>query len=955
MKKNNTILKFFLLFLGIYCIILLISVAWKTELRLFNINDYFDEYEAQIYSVKGFDNSGNRYYSIEDDPNIIIYLKNPGDIAVNLVFDEDSAQSGSVYYSDTPYGFSEERVFLYEFKEGDNNITIDDVNASYVRLDITNQTGVGFAVNGVKVSSHLKGLLCNINPYYYIIIALLAAVLFSFVRQIEDEKKRINYFFWILLILSLYIIFGEFIIGEQYYMYEDIGSDTVNQYYPFYINEVLKIRTGEFSIWNWDYGLGASSISTNLWITDPFGIPVVLLGVVFGPGVVHLSLVWVQILKIITVYVLGKKYFSLLLKSNLAVNISAFVLALNGYLLLWGQHYFMGTALVFFVLLLWEIERNFHRQLWGKISFSILFTVALILLNSYYFGYMILISGGIYYLVRFFSVNKEKNVKIILTRLLACVASVLIGMMLSAVLLIPSIYSLLSNSDRVSGVGNGILSGLWQSFISSFDIWDIGVRLTRMLSNSITLDRSFINYYEDPELFVSGFLLFFIGFWLVSEWKKSRAENRLIIFWIKVVLVVLLVFSAATGFIMTGFAGVSYRYTYIAMPIFCFCIGYAFDKFEEKDDLGFWGIEVGSFLTIIAISFSFYYCSEESVSYLIYICILLLVGRFLLLLLLRAAREKRKVLVHVILLCVIISTVVDGYVTTNNRDVVTDDEYVLDWNVGLLNDTTEALKWIDENEDGFYRVDKQYVDWKMYGDSFIERYSGLTWYNSTQNKNIISFYKNIYNEAYDVFPSLFCFRNETELGLRAAEIADVEYVLTRNEISDTNYEKVKQFGNVSVYNNKNTDSIAKWFTNTISKTEFEMLEDEKKVEILSDSVVVDDERCMSYESSEADIGVFDLVSQTELKGHVDCTDDGILFLAIPDWEGWEIFDNGSLVDSINADYGFLGVNLGEGKHDIRISYHIPHLTTGIIISTTALLIIIAVLLFQTIRKRKNRG
>ena len=126
-------------------------------------------------------------------------------------------------------------------------------------------------------------------------------------RNFELNKdKTIEIVFWIILIISLIFIFKDFIIGKLYYMYIDAGSDTVHQYYPYYINEVLGIKNGILSIWNFNYGLGSSIFNMNAWTFDIFSILLVFAGVISGASKIQYLLVWMQILKIIIIYI--KKY-----------------------------------------------------------------------------------------------------------------------------------------------------------------------------------------------------------------------------------------------------------------------------------------------------------------------------------------------------------------------------------------------------------------------------------------------------------------------------------------------------------------------------------------------------------------------------------------------------------------------------------------------------------------------
>ncbi len=81
--------------------------------------------------------------------------------------------------------------------------------------------------------------------------------------------------------ITIAYVFHDFIWGEKLFLYTDIGSDTMQQYYPYYMNCVRRISEGSFSIWNWDYGLGTSLINNISQTLDPFGLFVILGGVVF--------------------------------------------------------------------------------------------------------------------------------------------------------------------------------------------------------------------------------------------------------------------------------------------------------------------------------------------------------------------------------------------------------------------------------------------------------------------------------------------------------------------------------------------------------------------------------------------------------------------------------------------------------------------------------------------------
>ena len=171
-----------------------------------------------------------------------------------------------------------------------------------------------------------------------------------------NKNETIELVFWIILIVSLIFIFKDFIIGKLYYMYRDSGSDTVDQYYPYYINEVLGIKNGIFSIWNFNYGLGASIFNMNAWTFDIFSILLVFAGVISGVSKVQYLLVWMQILKIIIIYIISKKYMAYFLKDKISICLASYLSAMNGYMFLWGQHYFLGTG--YFYIIFTRLDRR---------------------------------------------------------------------------------------------------------------------------------------------------------------------------------------------------------------------------------------------------------------------------------------------------------------------------------------------------------------------------------------------------------------------------------------------------------------------------------------------------------------------------------------------------------------------------------------------------------------------
>ena len=80
-------------------------------------------------------------------------------------------------------------------------------------------------------------------------------------------------------------------------------------------------------------------------------------------------------------------------------------------------------------------------------------------------------------------------------------------------------------------------------------------------------------------------------------------------------------------------------------------------------------------------------------------------------------------------------------------------------------------------------------------------------------------------------------------------------------------------------------------------------------------------------------------------------EDGYLFAAIPYSEGWQAYDNGKQIDVLNADVGFMALQLNAGEHDIQFRYKTPYFRAGLLISILSIIAFIA----DRIWKKKKKG
>lgn len=93
-------------------------------------------------------------------------------------------------------------------------------------------------------------------------------------------------------------------------------------------------------------------------------------------------------------------------------------------------------------------------------------------------------------------------------------------------------------------------------------------------------------------------------------------------------------------------------------------------------------------------------------------------------------------------------------------------------------------------------------------------------------------------------------------------------------------------------------------------------------------------------------------SNTKIEGEIDVGDGEIFMTSIPFDEGWSIYCDGEEVETMMLLDAFLGAELPEGKHEIRLLYHSPGLREGFLITLIGA-VLFAVLIYGESIGRKN--
>lgn len=310
---------------------------------------------------------------------------------------------------------------------------------------------------------------------------------------------------WVLYTLAFAVIaaisFGIFGVANRTLIW---NMDGITQHYPL-IREfhqlLMKFGLAGVTGWSWTFGLGADKLTTLAYyvLGDPFAyalalLPTRLLEVGYG---------WAIILRLyaagLAFLVLARRYA---FKPGSQL-VGAVTYAFTGYSLMVGVHHpFFLLPMIWLPLLFVGIDRILQGKGWGFLAA----VTGITILSNFYFAYILGLGSLIYAVIRYFSCRERGQLAVSwLVATARFLAAAVTGLMISGVLLLPSLLMMLKSTRTVSIFANG----LW--------LYPLNYYLT--LSNTILTTGNTLNYWA--VLGITGFGFLGCVYTLV-HWRQHR-------------------------------------------------------------------------------------------------------------------------------------------------------------------------------------------------------------------------------------------------------------------------------------------------------------------------------------------------------------------------------------------------------------------------------------------------
>lgn len=819
----------------------------------------------------------------------------------------------------------------------------------------------------------------------------------------QSPDVRALCFLFMLLSASCSFIFRDYLYGNDLMIFNDIGSDTWQQYIMNYTSIVNHLRDGSFSLWDFNNGLGINQFNFNLF--DPFLMLLYGVGVVLGPA--HM-LLYINVIQILKIMVAAFAFYWFLSQFSFSVPskmITSYAYALNGFLLVWGQHYQFGTVVIYFPLMLLFCEKFIQKKK-GKALFPVM--VFLCGIYSVYFTYMCLAATGLYLLFRILMLDGLTWKERIQRFLLGC-AEMIMGVGMSLVVFLPMAEVLLNVSSRLESDGTGLLDFLRQCFTPYSRKFYLSM-LKRMFSSNLQNgyglakgpQQYVMNYYEDPVLFCSTLAVFLNVQFLAVLRKADMTKRAKRVLYGVAALILVGTALPVGGTVFNYFTLPTQRYTFVLMTVFLLLMAWMWDYMRKGGKLNLVLI-----LAVTALMGWAYWCGYEQAGFQEYrtnILILTVTGILtavcLTLLCFLKDTQIRNVILGVMGVVLVVNVVSEGGTNYQNRvtmkktdvpaevmvqetqryeEMRTSDDKEIKYRAEIEKpqdffremyrvDLADCLNYLKENDPTFYRVEKDYISGTVSMDSSGQGYRGISTYNSVMNGNVKEFVETCYPELFFADHNHYTFWNNVDDNWLAAFLG-VKYILSGNgEPDETKYKLLDQVGSLYIHENVLDAQTAHFYTQDISEESLkELCTEENREELLGEAIALEDGteigdasesqtlKSEEQETAEQNSSVTLDAPQKDsvVTGSVHAEADGYALFMIPYEKGWSLTIDGEKAELLRGDIGFLACEVPEGDHTILLTFEAPGLKAGTI-GSVLFWILFAQSRLLIIRKNKTR-
>lgn len=833
------------------------------------------------------------------------------------------------------------------------------------------------------------------SQYTYLAVVALAAVALlvvaaRLVPRLSEPQKVVRrtrpelLLLGLVLLLGIVTIYGRFLFGNALFGRVDaLGSDITQQYVPYYLDMINGIKSGTWGLWDFSYGLGTTFMAYDVWAFDPFNLITIPLTLLLGSQQLGHVLAFVQVIKIILVGYLFDHLLTFYCQTPLSRVLGASLFAFAGWLMLWGQHYWLGAVYTGAALMSLLVELLMER--WSAPRFvGLTLATAECFLMGVYSGYMVLLFAAIYAIIRAVHVSDCHSLGEFFRFFARLALPVVCGILAAGIMIVPYAHLILNDTARVTNA-NGLSTGQRiVGYLTGFvPIRWLPLLASRILGNGLVYTGDvfssyqesspaslscLLNSYEFLMVGAGGVSLVLSSQCLAAIFSQGSKRDRIL----ATVVCALVVLFCVNEFLPALFSAFDLKYRASFVLLFPLCIASAlgFEEMALKRSVHWVALGLSTAATLAVVIWSLAHTVDGRLVCLTYLVALVL---FVPLALLaarnptmgnRSSWNKVKKSIALSLCCALAigTSVADGFFATNSHGLANASNFPAASDADA--DTRAALDYLRSTDKEFYRIGKLYGDWTDVDDSLIQGYSTVSSYNSMTDSDLVEFYRKAWPEILAVNGAVQNYSADP-LEVAPSRLLGIRYVLSKQPVDNSWLQFIQQCGSVYVYEDITRPSIASssFICETESNADAASLSDRRS--LLGGTAIIPDEIASKLHLAGFDSSVvraqeptsFRLSGSSHLEGTMDALSESVACLSVPYTSGWSVKIDGQPVDTFRVDYGFIGFVLPAGSHQIDASYLPTGIGQGALISMcgVGLAILSCILTRRTLKRRAHIG
>ena len=759
----------------------------------------------------------------------------------------------------------------------------------------------------------------------------------------------------VLLLVAL-VLYRDFIFGDRTLLYTDIGSDSVNISYPYYVLLSDYVRHVGLPSWSFQVGMGQSLYS---YLGTVLVNPVVWL----ARGLIAKALVYQHLFYVVAAGVLFARFLALRGLNFVSCLLGALLLSFSAYMSMGSTWYFHAVELVCLALLLLAAEEALTVGRWWYFPLAV---AVLAMMGAFhlYLGALLLC---LYVPARLIERDGFQPLSVLRISAFLAAAAV-IGVGLSGIVTVNNLYALV-NSPRGAGPTSRFPK------LISFPVFGLESRLhyvtavLRPFANDLLGTgsdfRGWRNYLEAPMTYCGLICLLLLPQAFVRASRRQR-----ILYSLFLVFVIIPTVFPWFRYLFWAFQGNYYR-AFSLFSIFGIITlaMTAFFRYTSAQRLNLWVLAVTALLLVGALYLPLNEM-EGAMNRELRLKITIFLLGYAGVLAAGQLLRRQHVAAYIVVALVAGELIYFDAITIGDRPSVTKQQ--LTERIGYNDETVDAVRDLNASDKGFFRITKTYFSGPgIYGsvnDAMVFGYYGTSSYSSFNNLNYIKFLM-----AVDlVSPEIIETDTRWSLGLLGhpalSTFAGEKYVLTDDPVpfqTSDDYEFMKTYGTKYLFRNRLALSFGLTFRQYLPEAIFLELSPDAKAQALLLAVVLANESVPDrtalkqltlneLKQQTAGTSVGDVIAerrstglnprsfaQTRMEGTLNLEERSILVVQTPFDPGWRAYQDGRPVPIFKVDFGLLGAAVDRGQHTVELRYRPPFLFAGAAISLVSLLALAA--------------